>query len=520
MHPDEHLLDISYSDNFNETLNPWFINYICAIHAYPTPGPNKGFDYCELGCGNGLTSNILAAANPGGRFVGIDMNPEHIANARRAMEEGGLSNLTPIEENFANLPSADLPDFDFITMPRVVSLVSPQVLEKVAAFIERKLRPGGMVMVSYNTPQGWSVIAPLRDFLRDCLGSGGGDLLEKAKRGLEELCFLRDAGVGFFKMNLLAGMALDSLLHLDLNFLVNEFLVPYWHPLYFSDVRDRMAQAGLEFTGSLPVAGNYAQICIARELHEYFGSLPDRPAFEMRKDFANMTLLRNDVYCKGSRNPKLSHVGKFKGLTFGSFLGKEDFQFKFEIPGYSSINLEGPRFEKLAGVIAGKSMRLEDLMNRPELDRDSPEEIVAALEWLVATGQVMPSARVHPCSGREAANSFALSRFNRSVLLRELPKNKRSIHLASWTAGSGVSLGRKEALALLALSEAGVEGAENWAGLWSVRNNPVDDGKRNPLPLSEVIRNIVAEPACYAALGINEPPPGGGTGTDFGEFHS
>jgi tRNA G46 methylase TrmB len=40
-----------------------------------------GARYCELGCGYGLTTLILAASNPQMSFVGADFNPTHIAAA-------------------------------------------------------------------------------------------------------------------------------------------------------------------------------------------------------------------------------------------------------------------------------------------------------------------------------------------------------------------------------------------------------------------------------------------------------
>ena len=41
----------------------------------------SGATYCELGCGYGLTTLILAASNPQMSFVGVDFNPTHIVAA-------------------------------------------------------------------------------------------------------------------------------------------------------------------------------------------------------------------------------------------------------------------------------------------------------------------------------------------------------------------------------------------------------------------------------------------------------
>jgi SAM-dependent methyltransferase len=504
MHPD-YLLDVAYTSHFYETLNPWLINYVCAINGYPARDLAEGFDYCELGCGNGLSLNILAAANSKGRFRGVDFNPAHVKNARLTMTEGGLSNVTFLEENFAHLSHLDLPDFDFITLHGVFSWISPEMRNAIASFIGRKLKPGGMAMVSYNTPQGWAIIAPMRDFLRSFIDDRPGDLLEKAKQGLDDLRFLRDSGAAFFKINPLASTMLDSYLQLDLRYIVHEFLTPHWEPLNFSEVLGTMGRAGVEFAGSIPVALNYGQISIPPELHDYFQKIPSRLAFQMRKDLVNMTLFRSDVYCKAKRDPKIAYLDRLRGMIFGTALRAKDFKFKFDLPTGSSINMEGPLFERLAARIGASAITLDVLLTDPELVQDTPEGIVSAVEWLVATDQLKPYARPSPNADDAREKPFRLSEFNRALLLRELPRRK-SVPLASWTAGSGIAVGRKDGLALLAISEAGPQGAEAWAGLWTVRNpGGVDDGG-SALPLSEIIQKAASDPDYCAALGLDGPP--------------
>ena len=42
----------------------------------------RGLVYCDLGCGQGMTTNLMAARDPGGKYFGIDYNEAMIANAR------------------------------------------------------------------------------------------------------------------------------------------------------------------------------------------------------------------------------------------------------------------------------------------------------------------------------------------------------------------------------------------------------------------------------------------------------
>lgn len=496
----EYPFDVGYVNNFYENLNPWQINYVCAINRFPPQDLHREFTYCELGCGHGLSLNILAAANPQGHFCGVDLNPEHIANGRRVMTEGGLANVIFLEENFANLLEQDLPDFNFITLHGVFSWISAGMREKIVAFIARKLKPGGMVMVSYNTPQGWAVISPMRDFLQGLMAEGNGNLLEKARQGLEELRYLRDNGAGFFKQYPMAGERLNMFLECELPYIVHEFLVPHWQPLSFREVLSAMNRAGVEFAGSIPVHQNYQQLTIQPEFQDYLKKSPDAVSFQTRRDLINMTLFRSDVFCRAPRNPKINFLEKFKGTTFGTFQRKGELKTQVQLGNCPPFTLSGPFFPKLMNLIGGSAFPLEEILANPEFASISSEEIVSGLEWLVISEQVKVYAR--PSSPAGEARPFRFSRFNRALLLQEMPRRK-SIPLASWTAGSGFHFARPYALALLAISEAGLEWAENWAGVWTVRNSIGDLGITKPL--AAIIREVAGEMAYYQALGVDEP---------------
>ena len=49
------------------------------LAGYEPPDLAGRFTYCELGCGRGKTSLVLAAVNPEAEFHAIDFNPAHIA---------------------------------------------------------------------------------------------------------------------------------------------------------------------------------------------------------------------------------------------------------------------------------------------------------------------------------------------------------------------------------------------------------------------------------------------------------
>src|SRR5690348_7519426 len=100
--------DVPYLRTFSSDLGPAQLRLVAALNGFAPP-PSSGFDYCELGAGNGDTTAALAAANPGARFVGVDVNAEHVAFASGLGSRGGLDNLRFLELDFAELASAGLP---------------------------------------------------------------------------------------------------------------------------------------------------------------------------------------------------------------------------------------------------------------------------------------------------------------------------------------------------------------------------------------------------------------------------
>ena len=111
------LAGIEDPGTFRSYQNPALLNYVAAAAGYAPRPLRPGFRYLELGCGKGVTANVMAAASPQGEFWGVDVHAEHIAGARRQAEESGLANITFVDRAFADLPGGDLPEFDFVTLP-------------------------------------------------------------------------------------------------------------------------------------------------------------------------------------------------------------------------------------------------------------------------------------------------------------------------------------------------------------------------------------------------------------------
>src|SRR5262249_43548645 len=151
-------------------LAPTFLNFACVINGVVAPEPEKPLRYCELGCGRGYGTVLLAAANPNSHYVGIDFNPAHIAEARGLAKRAGVSNVTFLEMSFGDAATSSRPelaDFDIVALHGVYTWIMPEVKAQIIDFVREKLVSGGLVYVSYNCMPGWAPVGPMQRLLKE-----------------------------------------------------------------------------------------------------------------------------------------------------------------------------------------------------------------------------------------------------------------------------------------------------------------------------------------------------------------
>jgi tRNA G46 methylase TrmB len=63
-----YVADQKYPSKFYPYMSPQNLNAACLFNGIEPICLDKEFTYFELGCGQGLTSTVLAASNPQGNF--------------------------------------------------------------------------------------------------------------------------------------------------------------------------------------------------------------------------------------------------------------------------------------------------------------------------------------------------------------------------------------------------------------------------------------------------------------------
>lgn len=294
--------DVEYISGYYREQEPDFLNW-CALSQGVEPQDLSGnFTYCELGCGMGMTTLIMAANYPQGQFYAVDFNPSHIAQARNIAKQAGLTNVVFLEKSFSQLiENPDLlPECDFIALHGIFTWISDENRQHVVALCHRHLKAGGMVYNSYNAKPGWSISEPIQKLLFTASKQFRGTSLERFDKALDLVKQLDGVNPKFFALSQNAiKKRLDSFEVKNRHYLVHEYLHEGWRAFYFSEVADAMSAAKLEFMGAAALTASHARTLLPNKVKALLNEVGDRNTQELFLDVYLNASFRSDIYTRG-----------------------------------------------------------------------------------------------------------------------------------------------------------------------------------------------------------------------------
>ena len=453
-----YITDLDYIPGFYPHMSPTAMRYAASLNNVNPPKTANGFRYLELGCGLGRSLTTLAAANPQGEFLGVDINPSHIESIEKDISAGGLTNVRAITSDFGSL-SKDIGTFEFLTLHGVFSWVSPEVREQILALAKKQLAPGGLLLVSYNAMPGWAHLQPIRGILRQYAALRQGDTTQRISDALNYLVFIRDKKAKYFEDNPGAATYVDGLLKQDLRYLAHEYLNEHWTSFYFSEVASMFGTAEMSFVGSLPIHTNFWDLCVRPEFQDLFRTTSNRLVTESHKDFCANTAFRWDIY---SKQPQVienteARVDLIDGLFFRAI--RDDLKLPHQVNlGVVTSTVQGNLYETVLSILAQEALSLPQILSHHRLFGNKPADVIRAIDAGVAMGLFEVSANPVPSTkGTVQSPPFVPLPFNQSVLKNDLLSG-RPVSLASVATGTGHSLGDFDAAILHELNEAGEAG--------------------------------------------------------------
>ncbi len=446
----DYVTDVPYVRTFSNSLSPSMLRLAAALNGFAPP-PNREFTYLELGSANGDSLVALASAFPDARFVGIDINHDHVAFATSLAAKACVDNVLFIQGDFAELPRDALPDFDFVAMYGLLSWISPDKRKAAIDLAATRLKPGGLLFAAYNAMPGWSAVEPLRRLMLDAAGTTGTSA-ERAQRGLSAAKLLDDAGARYFVQNPAARAMLAAALRTGLPYAIHEYFLPDWHPHYFEDLADELDSAGLHFVGQLPAYLNFRDLAIPASLQPVFAGLTHRIAFERAKDYALNEFFRRDVFIKGqvSRADELTRE-YFDTTRFTSLVDPSRVKGKVRLPS-CTLEFVGPIFESLIPAVAEHALSVPELARLPDLAPFGIESIRRAVLQLTIGEQLWPlHSPVPPLLPAGLGPFLPCHPHARFALEQPLSAGDRVV-VASPATGTGIVLSPLEVVCLRALA--------------------------------------------------------------------
>lgn len=438
-----YVTDTIYTGGFFRELSPAWLNYVAAINGCLPIPLDRPFTYLELGCGLGRSTSTLAGAFPEGRFIGVDFNPAHVALAQRYAQTIGIDNVTFLERSFGDLSAEEVPECDFIVLHGVYTWVNASARAEIRRVIRERLKPGGLVYLSYNALPGWAGASPLRKLMVEAAGQKMEDSAEAAKSALELMDGLSELQLAYLKANPGAVAELKSLKAKGKNYLAHEFLNAEWALFYSVDIADEMADAKLSYLGSATLPENHVELLVDDQMAKKIEQQKTMRLKQLLLDYAINQRFRRDVFVRGHQRLQGTERNlALGGIALGTMLPDNEFTARTRVRN-KQIAFAENLFPVIKDAIAKGARKVADLRRACAAETDGPERIDRLLVTMAAAGHLFPFAEEH-----HQKQDKALSGMNRAILEYAVSTQTRQ-QLISRQAGTGVHVDPTDAAVIL-----------------------------------------------------------------------
>ena len=443
-----YISELPYTMGFFRELTPGIQNFALGVKGVAFGGTAcESFTYCELACGQGVSMVLLAAAHPGAQFYATDINPTHIAHARRLAAQTGVSNVTFFDDSFEELAARDLPETDCIAVHGIYGWVSPETRLGIVAFIRKRLKVGGVLYVSYNALPGWAMATPLRDLLKTHASGSSAPITQRIEAAIDFATRMEAVGAKCFQANPTLKPRLDLFAGMSRTYIAHEYLAHHSYPMYFRDVAQQLSAAKLEFVGSAHLTDHIDALNLTAEQSQLLAETPDPMVQETLRDFMTNQQFRRDLYVRGPfRLGLMDQLEQLRGMRFT--LSQKAADTPRTIVGHNGeVWLQPEIYDPIINGLSDGPTTLRQLGDMPDLSAMDASSVLQALAILVGANAAQPSHAHGPAA--EAARKQSTEQFNRAIM--ELSRRSEDYtHLASPVTCGGVEVDRIDQLFLLA----------------------------------------------------------------------
>ncbi len=442
-----YVADIGYTYGYYGELNPLRVKLAFLNAGLVCPEFGTA---CELGFGQGLSTNIHAAATLT-QWSGTDFNP---AQAAFAQELAGIvgNEARLFDQAFDEFAGrADLPDFDYIGLHGIWSWISDANRAVIVDFVRRKLKVGGVLYISYNTQPGWAAMVPMRDLLAEhaeVMGSSGQGIVPRIDAALVFAEKLLASNPNYAKANPQVIERIKKIKEQDRNYVAHEYFNRDWLPMSFASMCKWLEPAKLDFACSANYLDFVDVVNLTAEQQVLLNEIPDPMFRQTVRDFMVNQQFRKDYWVKGAR--RLSAVESVELLrTQNVMLTADRAGIELKVTGSLQATLSGAIYDPILDILADHKPKTLAQLEQALLGKNiSFEQLTQAAMILIGAG--------HLCAvqddGLITKARKRTDRLNAYLALKARSSGDITF-LASPVTGGGIAVARCQQLFLLAIAQ-------------------------------------------------------------------
>lgn len=442
----EGYVDVGYTHDFYRELTP-ALHRFALLSRSIDPGETDldRISYCELGCGHGFSTALLAAAHPHAEFHANDFLPGHISYARKLAAEAGTKNVHFYDDSFEEFIDRDLPQFDVITLHGVYTWVNEENRRHIIEFISRRLKVGGVVYISYNCYPGWATMAPLRQLMVMLSGNPSDPLLPRIDEALAKIQGLFDTNSMYARVNPMLKDRFEGVRKQSRPYIAHEYFNRDWTIFYHTDVASELRSAKLDYATTVEVFEHLDHFNLSAEQQTLLRETGNPDHREVMRDFITNRQFRRDLYIKG-RLPldPGERTARLMATRFVLTTPADAIQRSVLTP-LGKLALTTSVFDPLLAALATGPRTLAQIMTDDAMRALNVNAVAEAVTVLIGQNHVQPCL---PAAG-DADRAKSTAAFNTAVLQRAV-HNSELQFLASPLTGGGYQIGRFEQLFVLA----------------------------------------------------------------------
>jgi len=451
-----YVADIGYTYGYYPELSPLRAKLALEFNRAICPEVKTA---CELGFGQGVSTNYHAASSEV-EWYGTDFNP---VQAAFAQELGGVSDakVNLFADSFEEFLNRDgIPEFDYIGLHGIWSWISDENRKKIVEFIDRKLKIGGVLYLSYNTFPGWATFAPMRNLMTqhaDTIGAEGQGIVNRIDGALDFAQRLIKTNPLYTRANPAILERIKKIQGQNKHYLAHEYFNKDWHPMHFSQIAKMLKPAKVDFVCSAHLIDSIPNVNLSEDQRNFLAEIPDTILRESVRDFMINQQFRRDYWVKGSR--KMSALERNEALFNHRFLlsqNRDDISLKISLAqGEGSLNEEiyKPILDYMSDYKIHSIRELSEGLSNAGV---TPGHVLEAMMVLSTDGRVLP---VNDDSIIEKVQDNC-NRMNNYVINRSRSHTEMQ-QLLSPVAGTGIPVNRVEQFFILSLKN-GITDPKQW----------------------------------------------------------